>query len=477
MSQNHKRTSSGVLPRWFPVPGLRFDPEDRTPATRTYSELVAAYNEAAENVSRIRDAIEAAKDDEETTDEQRAQLTVEFTGAIDQAERLKGEVESKAARDRAVQRYNRIDFTGHRMQIKEPDMYTAAGGRSFMSDLYWSEVKGQPAARERISKHHSHEIEKRGEEFAVTSSTLGGIIPPAYLLDLYAKASRNGRVYADQANRSSLPDVGMSVILPRLTVGLSAGVQATENTALTTSDPTEVDLTVPVRTIGGFSPVSRQSIERAAYSDQILFEDLIARYWALLDSQCINGSGASGQILGVLGTSGISTSTASTATVVGVWPKIADLIQQINVATGGLGYVADKIVMHPRRWGFFEAALDSQNRPLVPVTGAEFNVMATGQSAAYGAVGRMHGLPVYTDANIPTNLGTNTNEDRIIVEASQVVHLFERAQDPVTLSFEQQAGTSLQVQLIAYGYAAFTAGRYPAASGVVSGAGLVPPTF
>ena len=452
--------------------------QDNSPTSKTYSELVEAYNAAAENVTRIRDAIEVAKDDKETTDEQRSTLTVEFTGAVDQAERLKAEVESKAARDRAVARYNRLDITGHRLQVKEPDMYVAGGGRSFMSDLYWAELKGQPAARERIAKHHSFEIEKRGEQFAVTSSTLGGIIPPAYLLDLYAKASRNGRVYADQANGANLPDVGMSVILPRLTVGLTAGVQATENTTLTTSDPTEVDLTVPVRTIGGFSPVSRQSIERAAYSDQILFEDLIARYWALLDTQCINGSGASGQILGVLGTSGISPSTASTATVAGVWPKIADVIQQINVATGGLGYVADKVIMHPRRWGFFEAALDTQNRPLMTPSGPVVNALGFPDSAAgYGYVGNMHGLRVFTDANIPTNLGASTNEDRIIVEASSVVHLFERAQDPVTLSFEQQAGTSLQVQLIAYGYAAFTAGRYPAASGVVSGAGLVPPTF
>jgi hypothetical protein len=163
----------------------------------------------------------------------------------------------------------------------------------------------------------------------------------------------------------------------------------------------------------------------------------------------------------------------------GIYPKIADVIQQINVATGGLGYTATKIIMHPRRWGFFEALLDTTNRPLIPSGGPYFNAAATDANNMpdYGFVGTMQGLPVYTDANIPTNLGSGTNEDRIIVEASQVVHLFERAGDPVTLSFEQQAGTSLQVQLIAYGYAAFTAGRYPAASGVVSGAALVPPTF
>jgi hypothetical protein len=84
-------------------------------------------------------------------------------------------------------------------------------------------------------------------------------------------------------------------------------------------------------------------------------------------------------------------------------------------------------------------------------------------------------MRTFVDANISTNLGTNTNEGRIIVFASDLVHLWERQNDPVTLSFEQQAGTSLQVQLTACGYAAFTARRYPAASGVVAGSALVPP--
>ena len=35
--------------------------------------------------------------------------------------------------------------------------------------------------------------------------------------------------------------------------------------------------------------------------------------------------------------------------------------------------------------------------------------------------------------------------------------------------------TELSVRLVSYGYAAFTAGRYPGASGIVTG--LTPPTF
>ena len=46
--------------------------------------------------------------------------------------------------------------------------------------------KDDPQARGRIDRHQTFEIEQR----AVSSTTLGGIIPPAYLVDMYAKASR-----------------------------------------------------------------------------------------------------------------------------------------------------------------------------------------------------------------------------------------------------------------------------------------------
>jgi HK97 family phage major capsid protein len=448
------------------------------PQSGSFLELRDAYNAAVGHMNACDNSIEEAKEtlrrDPENEEVNLEALQREFDEAVADVERRAEELRSKDARDRARAQFTPFPVGKAPLEVKEPDIYQK-GGRSFIHDLYMAQMQHDAGARERIDRHQKYEAEQR----AVTTGTLGGIIPPAYLIDLYAKAGRNGRVFADQVNKQTLPDVGMSVIVPRLTQGTATGSQATENTTVTTQDPTETDLSVGVKTIAGYSPVSRQTLERGGYSDEILFEDLIARYWAQLDTQAINGGGGSGTLLGLLQTSGIATSTASTATVVGVWPKIADVIQQINTSMGGLGYVASKIVMHPRRWGFFDAALDSSNRPLSLIAGAGqgVNVMAVGNEAGYGYVGQMHGLPVYTDANIPTNTGTNTNQDSILVFASPVVHLWERGGDPVTLSFEQQAGTSLQVQLVAYGYVAFTAGRYPAASGAVTGAGLVPPTF
>ena len=211
-------------------------------------------------------------------------------------DKLSQECERLQASIRSREKYQPVSGGGgvsERINVNEPDLYEP-NGRNFLRDLYAAQLKNEPEAQERIQRHQRFEVEKR----AVTSATLGGILPPAYLVELYAKASRGGRVFANEVNNGPLPDVGMTVILPRLTQGLAAAAQTTQNTAVVTQDPTETDLTVNVNTIAGYSPVSRQGIERAAYSDQILFEDLTARYWSALDSYCINGNGCEQSAVG-----------------------------------------------------------------------------------------------------------------------------------------------------------------------------------
>lgn len=446
--------------------------------------LIEAYNAACDELETAITAYEelAADADEDTIKLSRTAIS----DAEAKAEAAKTAKEDHETVIRARDRFKKdpAPAGGGKptpMSVDEPDMYERGGGRSFMTDLYLSQLRHDPGAAERIAKHQAYEMDRleksKGEQFAVATGTLGGIIPPQYLVDLYAKAQRFGRVFADQVRGEPLPDVGMSLIVPRLTQGTDAGIQVAESDAVTTQDPTETDLTVPIRTVAGYSPVSRQTLERAAYSDTILMEDLVARYFQRLDQQLISGSGSSGQHLGVLNVSGISTATVSSWTIANAWAALAGkagLIAQINAWAATVGAAADKIFMTPGRWGAFLGLLDSTNRPLFGIEGGgpTYNAAGQGEAPGYGRVGRMLGCDVFTDANIPTNLGSGTNEDRIIVVASPAVMLWEREDDPVTLAFEQQAGTSLQVQLVCYGYSAFTAGRYPAASGVASGAGL-----
>lgn len=440
-------------------------------------KLEVAYNAAVDELEARSKEWDELADDASEDDISAARSALDE--AIEAADAAKQRIKDNEALTRARGQHQKVDVPAdekpleERIKVDEPDMYRRGGPHRFMDDLFRAQIKGDPIANERVTKHHIHEVEKR----ALATSTFGGLIPPNYLLEMYAKALRNGRVFADQVNHQDLPEYGMSIIIPRLTTGLSAAIQSAENATVSTQDIVESDLTVNIRTIAGYSPVSRQSLERAAYNEEILMEDLIARYNAALDVQCINGSGSGVNFTGFLNQSGIKSSAASgSSNLPAVYANIADVVQQINSAVGGLGYVADKIVMHPRRWGSFVAAVDSTDRPILGISGLPvFNVDGVGNSAGYGYVGTLQGLQCYVDANVPTNLGNGSNEDAVLVFCSNVVHLWERSEDPITLAFEQQAGTALQVQLVAYGYAAFTAGRYPDACGKVTG--LVPPTF
>jgi hypothetical protein len=138
--------------------------------------------------------------------------------------------------------------------------------------------------------------------------------------------------------------------------------------------------------------------------------------------------------------------------------------------------------MHPRRLAFILAAVDGQSRPLAVPTPSSSGqpAFAYGSGAAlYGNSGySIVGLPVYTDATISTAQGAGTNQDTIYVGNSQELHLWEQGSgEPMMLRFEQPKSSELEVTMIVYGYAAFTANRYPSAWSQINGTGLVTPTF
>lgn len=115
----------------------------------------------------------------------------------------------------------------------------------------------------------------------------------------------------------------------------------------------------------------------------------------------------------------------------------------------------------------------------MPNTNGAINAVGVGNAAEYGqVVGTLHGLPVITDANIPTNLGAGTNEDIVIVAKLDDLLLWEQDGGmPRELRFEETNGGNLTVKVVVYGYSAFTAGRYPKSVATIGGTGLVTPTF
>jgi hypothetical protein len=138
--------------------------------------------------------------------------------------------------------------------------------------------------------------------------------------------------------------------------------------------------------------------------------------------------------------------------------------------------------MHPRRWGWLTAQSDSNGRPVVvPGSSQVVNSVGSGAPASYGLVGELQGLPVYTDANIPTTVSTSTitgaTEDNIIVARRADLLLWEDSPEPRKFRFEDVGSATNTIRLSVLGESAFAAGWYPTGVCVISGSGMTTPTY
>lgn len=352
--------------------------------------------------------------------------------------------------------------------------YRRDGQHSFLSDLYNSQVLNERSASDRIARHmHEESVERRD----IGVSAMAGAIPPQFLVDDYAPVARAGRPFLNSLNALSLPPEGVTFTIPRVTTG-SAGAMTAEAAGFNEQDMANTDLSATVNLVTAQQDVSRTLFMRGgSVVDQIIFPDLLAAAEVALNTSAVNGSGTAPQHRGILQVSGISavTYTDASPTVGEVWPKLQDAIQRVNA----LRFLpATAIYMHPRRWGWFLAATDSSGRPLFEsAQSVPANVMGLGNAAAYGQiVGTLAGLPVITDATIPTNLGAGTNEDVIFVARTFDVRYWE--DEAMQFTFEQAITTAPgQVRLAIGRFSLFTAGRYPTAVSTIGGTGLVAPTF
>jgi len=314
----------------------------------------------------------------------------------------------------------------------------------------------------------------------VATGNFAGLVIPQYLVDLAAPFARAGRPTADFAtNKHVLPNAGMTLNISRMTTGTSTAVQASENSNVSETDSDDTLLTIDVRTIAGQQDLSKQVIERGTGVDAFVVQDLIRSWHTTLDNQILNGSGASGQIRGLRNTSGVNsvTYTDATPSVEDLYPKLADAYQKIQT---GVFMNPTHWIMHPRRLAFLLAAVDQSKRPLVvPTANGPMNAISTGAgSVSYGNSGySLMGLPIIADANVITDGGAGTNEDEIYCVTAPELHLWEQPGSPFALTFDATGAGSLTVKSVVYGYSAFSAGRYPAAASIISGTGLVAPSF
>ena len=353
---------------------------------------------------------------------------------------------------------------------REEPTYHERSNFDFLADAIAAEFGGSYDAKERIARYQNEvRIEKRDS----STSNFAGLVVPQYLVDQFAPLRRAGRPVADISTMRPLPAAGMTVNIGRLTTGVTSYVQTSENSAPTESSPDDTLLTVNVRTIASMWDLSKQAVLRGTGIEDQLLGDAIRSYHTLLDGQIINGNGTSGNHLGILNTSGINATTYTDAspTWAEFFPKLVAAISDISSNFYG---GATHIVAHPSIVGCWLRALDSTNRPMFNSTaGNPFNAPGTFDQPGYFSGLQILGLPVIQDANVPTNLGTGTNESAVIVGDFRESYLWEdNGSSPLYVRFEQPDG-NIAIRTVVFGFSAYTAGKYPTAFSAIGGTGLI----
>lgn len=476
--------------------GATLETENRAPTPEEFAELDELRGQIPDIDKRIDDALTALADEERGADVLKRVAGVLDAGEAERGQDGNGDAGKGGAKVRkeplTYERHNMHNSYLRDMVLANPAFADDASARARLA-RHQKEMDVELPKFERaqgidgransvIEERTANGVERFVPQFekrdlSRTDGAGGEFVPPLWMMEEFIEVSRAGRISADLCNRMPLPVGTDSINLPKVATGTTVAAQTADNAAISETDATTTSVQGNVKTIAGQQDIALQLIEQSPVAfDQIVFADLAGDHAAKLDVQVLDGSNASGQVRGILTTASIDTTayTDASPTLPELYPKIADSLNQVATSR----YLpATAIIMHTRRWYWMASALDSSNRPfIVPTDQAPQNALASHNgSTAQGPAGRILGVPVYIDPNVPTAEGGGT-EDVIIVGRPNEYYLFEGAVRTRALP-EVLSGT-LTVRLQLYSYVAFIPDRRGTQNtSIVSGTGLAAPSF
>lgn len=268
---------------------------------------------------------------------------------------------------------------------------------------------------------------------------------------------------------SSINITTTGIQLDQLGISTSAGWVAELATKPESTAMTLATITANVFTAAGLVTVSNQLLADSNPSiDALVTSDIVKRLVALEETAFLNGSGT-GQPLGILNTPGLPTTTVSTTDVPALVNGILTAIGAVETAHGS----PTAILMHPRTWTKILIAQAGSGGPYL--IGQSLQDVqpdfTSNRTINQGPRKSLWGYPVITSNRIPTNLGSGTNESRVIVADFKEALILDRQGITVDES-EHVYFTTNQTVFRAEERVGFTAARTPGAWNIVGGAGF-----
>ncbi|MCZ7526142.1 MAG: phage major capsid protein [Acidimicrobiia bacterium] len=271
----------------------------------------------------------------------------DLEGLNERYEDLKAEVERRQNAERTAAEFNGNTSTRTAPQTSTaPPSQTAplvrVGGEptvyetrehSYVRDLVARAVHQDADATGRLAQHAT-QVRAMSTDVATAGAEF---VPPAYLVQDYAEKARSLRSAANLVTVLGLPGGVDAVNIPRVTTGGKVAPQASQNASVTTQDLVTTETSADLVTIAGYVDVSVQYLEQspdAARAEDVVFTDLLGALEEETERQVIEGSGASGELLGLLtlGGTGSVSYTDTSPTAGELYPKVAESIN--DVVTG-----------------------------------------------------------------------------------------------------------------------------------------------
>lgn len=340
----------------------------------------------------------------------------------------------------------------------DDDPYSA-GNLSVFQDIRLAN-KGDAAARERLTKGFEG-LNAEGKAMTEGTQAQGGYLVRPQVERQLVLARESDNVLRGLCSKLNVTT--NSIQLDQLGLTTTAGWVAELATKPESTGMTLATVTASVFTAAGLATVSNQLLADSNPAiDGLVTADLAKRLVALEEAAFLNGTGT-GQPLGILNTPGIGATPLTATTELALLDAILDSIAAVETNHGA----PTAILMHPRTWTRILKSKDAQGAYYIDPTGG----VQDPRTGLRGPVKSLWGYRVITSNRMPTNLGTGTNESRVIVGDFSECLILDRQGITVDESAHVYFTTN-QTVFRAEQRVGFTAARTPLAINVVGGVGL-----